>query len=53
MRSFTPSFLRSFMNACLRECVNALMKIKRWIWGAVSRLELEGWKIGRMEGLFV
>ena len=49
MCSFTPSLLRSFMNVCLRECVNALMKIKRWFWRTVSELGLEGWKIGRLE----
>lgn len=46
MRSFIPSFLRPVMTACLRECVNALMKIKRWMWVMVSELGLEGRKIG-------
>ena len=45
MCSFIPSLLRSFMNMCLRECVNALMKIKRWIWRTVSELGLNADRI--------
>lgn len=44
--SLIPSFLHPVMKVCLRECVNALMRIKRWIWGSGFRIgagRMEGW----------
>ena len=35
----------SCAHSCMRECVNALMKIKRWIWGTVSELGLNAGRI--------
>ena len=45
IQTFTPAFIHRCVNACLCECVNALMKIKRWILGTVSELGLEGWRV--------
>ena len=45
IHAFIPAFIHKCVNACLRECMNALMKIKRWILGTVSELGLEDWEV--------